>query len=240
MRTIATSYVAVVVLIAGLPMPAAARAGDPLTPQNVVWDAPSKDSSGSMPIGNGDVGLNVWAEPNGDVVFLIAKTDSWSENARLLKLGRVRVRFSPNPLAAAGPFRQELRLRQGEIAIQLGEGPKAITATLWVDANRPVVHLDAESPSAFEMEAKLEVWRTALRRSRKTGGRQRVRLARRAQPDRGVGGHDCRRPQGPGGLVPSQRPVDLGGQLEAPGAGELPGQGRRSAPGKNVRRVPPG
>ncbi|MCX7428069.1 MAG: DUF5703 domain-containing protein [Planctomycetia bacterium] len=138
-------------------------AEDPLTRQNVVWDAPSKDSSGSMPIGNGDVGLNVWAEPNGDVVFLIAKTDAWSENARLLKLGRVRVRCSPNPLAAAGPFRQELRLRQGEIAMQLGEGPKAIAATLWVDANRPVVHLDAESPSAFEMEAKLEVWRTAPR-----------------------------------------------------------------------------
>ena len=161
-RTIG-SHVGSVFWSLGVVSPQTTRAEDPLTRQNVVWDAPSKNSSGSMPIGNGDIGLNVWAEPNGDVVFLIGKTDAWSENARLLKLGRVRVRFSPNPLADAGSFRQELRLRQGEIAFRLGEGPNAIAATLWVDANRPVVHLDAESPSPIEMRATLEVWRTARR-----------------------------------------------------------------------------
>jgi hypothetical protein len=29
---------------------------------NVVWDSPSRDASGSMPIGNGDLGANVWVE----------------------------------------------------------------------------------------------------------------------------------------------------------------------------------
>ena len=51
---------------------------DPLDPYNVIWSAPSEDSSGSMPIGNGDIGLNVWAEENGDMLFDISKKDTWS------------------------------------------------------------------------------------------------------------------------------------------------------------------
>ena len=71
---------------------------------NVVWDTPSKDHNGSMPIGNGEIGLNLWVEPGGEVVFYIARTDAWSGNGRLLKLGRVRVRLDP-PLVAQGHAR---------------------------------------------------------------------------------------------------------------------------------------
>ncbi len=27
---------------------------------NIVWDSPSENSFGSLPLGNGDIGLNVW------------------------------------------------------------------------------------------------------------------------------------------------------------------------------------
>ncbi len=81
---------------------------------NVVWDSPSNDSSGSMPIGNGDIGLNLWVEENGDLLFYISKTDLWSENCRLLKLGRVRLKLSPNPFDKGNRFCQTLKLRQGE------------------------------------------------------------------------------------------------------------------------------
>ena len=64
---------------------------------DVVWTTPSNDSTGSMPIGNGDIGANVWVAQNGDLVFYLSKTDAWSENARLLKLGKVRVALTPNP-----------------------------------------------------------------------------------------------------------------------------------------------
>ena len=64
---------------------------------NVVWNSPSKDSSGSMPLGNGDIGVNAWVEENGDLLLYVSKTDAWSENVRLLKLGRVRLRLTPNP-----------------------------------------------------------------------------------------------------------------------------------------------
>lgn len=30
---------------------------------HVVWNTPSRDSAGSTPTGNGDIGLNVWTEP---------------------------------------------------------------------------------------------------------------------------------------------------------------------------------
>jgi len=50
-----------------------------------------------MPIGNGDIGLNLWVEAGGALVFYISKTDAWNENGSLLKLGRVRVQLSPNP-----------------------------------------------------------------------------------------------------------------------------------------------
>ncbi len=31
----------------------------------------------SMPLGNGDIGLNVWVDPGGDLLFYISKTDAW-------------------------------------------------------------------------------------------------------------------------------------------------------------------
>ena len=74
--------------------------------QNVVWNTPSKDSSGSMPLGNGQYGLNVWVEKGGDLLFYVSSTDAWSENARLLKLGRVRIGLTPNPFADPASFSQ--------------------------------------------------------------------------------------------------------------------------------------
>ena len=45
---------------------------------NVIWDSPSEDYNGSMPIGNGDLAANVWVEPSGDLIFLVSKSDAWS------------------------------------------------------------------------------------------------------------------------------------------------------------------
>ena len=44
---------------------------------DVQWNSPGPTSAQSMPLGNGDIGLNVWAEKNGDLVFYISKTDAW-------------------------------------------------------------------------------------------------------------------------------------------------------------------
>lgn len=131
-----------------------------MDPYDVVWDTPSRDSSGSMPLGNGDIGLNVWVEENGDLLFYISKTDAWNENGRLLKLGRVRVSFSPNPLAGPGRrFEHRLRLQTGSIDITLGD----LAVRVWVDANRPVIRVEAAGPEEFDVRVGLEIWRTRPR-----------------------------------------------------------------------------
>lgn len=63
------------------------------SPYEVVWDSPSEDADGTMPLGNGEVALNAWIEPSGDLRFYIARTDSWDDNGRLVKVGSVRVRL---------------------------------------------------------------------------------------------------------------------------------------------------
>lgn len=65
--------------------------------QNITWNAPANNAKGSMPLGNGDIGLNLWTEETGDLCFYISKTDSWDESGRLLKVGKVRLHLAPNP-----------------------------------------------------------------------------------------------------------------------------------------------
>lgn len=122
--------------------------GSPLDRYNVVWDTPGSDHHDSMPIGNGDIGLNVWTEPGGDLVILIAKSDAWSGNARLLKLGRVRLSFSPHDPMSDDSFTQTLRLRQGEIEISHAAGENNQRIRVWVDAHRPAIHIQSESTTA--------------------------------------------------------------------------------------------
>jgi hypothetical protein len=114
---------------------------------NVVWDAPSADCHGSMPLGNGDIGVNAWALADGTLHLLISKTDAWDDSARLVKVGEVVVRF--DPAVFAGPFKQELDLKTGSILIQ-------DKIRVWVDANHPVIHVTTDCPAT----AHLELWRT--------------------------------------------------------------------------------
>jgi len=125
---------------------------------DVTWNSPSADANGSMPLGNGDVALNAWIEPSGELVFYISKTDAWGDNARLLKVGRVRVAFDP-PLPT-DTFRQTLRLGQATLEAVCGEGDGATTVRLWVDANHPVIHATADGNTPFAATASIELWRT--------------------------------------------------------------------------------
>jgi alpha-L-fucosidase 2 len=92
----------------------------PVDQYHVVWDSPSLKHHGSMPLGNGDIALNAWMTSDGDLQFYIGKTDAWDDNARLLKVGKVRVHFDPNPIEAGVPHRQELKLNEGCVEIAIG------------------------------------------------------------------------------------------------------------------------
>jgi len=132
-----------------------------LNASNISWNIPGPTSSQSMPIGNGDIGLNVWVEPSGDLAFFIGKTDSWASTTHdLMKIGGVHVAMSPNPLTASGaPFVQLLKLHEGEIEIKEGVGKNAIELRVWVDANHPVIRVEATSGQPISFKVTLDDWR---------------------------------------------------------------------------------
>ncbi len=152
----------------------------------VVWDAPGKDYRDSMPLGNGDLGINLWTEQNGDLVFLIGKTDAWSENGELLKLGRVRVKLSPSPFTPSPEFRQILHPLNGEIEIT---GKNTTILRAWVDPASPVIHLEMKGGNPVTAEASVELWRTEARRTNSAKGNEETERGLRelnGNPDGGV------------------------------------------------------
>ena len=163
MRTPRIGYF-VVILSVVLASSCARRRYDPITSldrYDVIWNSPSSDAWGTMPIGNGDIGLNVWVEESGDLLFYIGKTDLWGDNCRLLKLGRVRFKVDPNPYPASRVFQQTLRLRDAAVKVSYGEGEERVRAQVWVDAHHPVIHVLFEKGQPFDLTATIELWRTS-------------------------------------------------------------------------------
>lgn len=124
---------------------------------DVTWTALGQNENDSMPIGNGDLAANVWTEQNGDLVLLVAKSDAWTGMGKLVKLGRVRIQLTPNPWVGAKHFAQVLRLEDGEIEIRNGKD----VVRVWIDADHPVLHVEAALQQPAALQAKLELWRTA-------------------------------------------------------------------------------
>lgn len=121
---------------------------------NPVWNTQSTNSSESMPLGGGDIGLNVWVE-KGDLYFYFSRSGTFDEHNTLLKLGRVKVSLTPNPFTDNEGFKQELVLKDGYISITQNN----TKIKLWVDVFKPVIHLDLESKTPLKMTASYETWR---------------------------------------------------------------------------------
>ena len=132
----------------------------PIDAHNVVWTTPGKTSADSMPLGNGELGINLWVEENGDLLFYLGRNDSLSEVSQLCKVGQLRVSLSPNPFTAGAPFRHELKLREGVAEITAGPAGKEVKLMVFVDSASPVVHLLGESAQPLTVTAKVESWRT--------------------------------------------------------------------------------
>jgi hypothetical protein len=126
-----------------------------LAASSPAWDSPGLDAAGSMPIGNGQVGANVWVEASGDLVLLLSHTDSFSECERLLKLGQVRIACQP-PLETGSGFSQRLDLEKGTLEIRTS----TCTVRVLVDAGSPTLHVRIDSTTPRQATAALEVWRT--------------------------------------------------------------------------------
>ncbi|MCP4453857.1 MAG: hypothetical protein GY809_20540, partial [Planctomycetes bacterium] len=122
---------------------------------NVIWDTPSLDPSGAMPIGNGDMGAMVYAIEDGDLYLLMSKNDAITYMGDNFKTGRVKLSFSPNPFKKGHHFKQTLDIERGCINIEADE----IIIRVWADMFRNVCHVDIESPDRVEITAVPEFWR---------------------------------------------------------------------------------
>ncbi len=127
-----------------------------LTDYDIVWTSPGINSQGSMPLGNGDIGINAWVEENGDLVFYVSKTGAWNEYGHLLKLGKIRISMYPRQYNNKS-FSQKLELDKGRILINYAN----TRIKLWVDANHPTIQVDIDSKTAVETQVFFETWRKA-------------------------------------------------------------------------------
>ena len=121
---------------------------------NQIWTTQSKNASESMPLGGGDIGLNVWVE-NGQLYIYVSRSGTFDEHNTLLKLGRIKVELTPNPFQNEVGFKQELVLKDGFILISQND----TEIKLWVDVFNPVIHLDLKSKAPIYMNASYESWR---------------------------------------------------------------------------------
>jgi hypothetical protein len=103
-----------------------------------------------MPLGNGDIGLNVWYEKNGDLLFYISKVDAYDAGHKLPKLGRIRI--TAEPALSIDRFKQTLSLKDASITIESGDA----AFKLWVDANNPVIRVEGSSKTPRTITVNLE------------------------------------------------------------------------------------
>ncbi|MCC5975101.1 MAG: hypothetical protein JJT81_13750 [Rubellimicrobium sp.] len=114
-----------------------------------------------MPLGNGALGINLWVEGGGDLLFYLGRNDAYSEVSQLCKVGRVRISLSPNPFATGTRFRQELNLRTGICTITAGADDRRVVLRVFVDAATPVIHVTGECALPTAISVRVESWRTA-------------------------------------------------------------------------------
>lgn len=130
---------------------------------NVIWDSQSENAAGSMPVGGGDIGMNVWVEDN-KLLFYMQRSGIHDEYNGFPKLGRVRIWTTPNIFDGAYAFLQKLNLSESCIEIS-AEHPENgnINLKIWVEVRRPKVHVECTSGKPVTWFAQYESWRTEPR-----------------------------------------------------------------------------
>ena len=135
---------------------------------NVVWHGSGACGLDSMPVGGGNIGLNVWTQ-DGDVLFYIGSPDSLTEGRltdslygekphgeMLTKLARVRVRLTPHEEDA--PVTQELELETNTVRVDFARaGGGRVSLRLRADVHQPVVHVDGTATCPVGVKFVLEL-----------------------------------------------------------------------------------
>ncbi|MCR5699458.1 MAG: DUF5703 domain-containing protein, partial [Treponemataceae bacterium] len=115
------------------------------------WTTPSHNSTESMPVGGGNIGMNVWVDSLTNQVLCYVSQSGWfDENNTLLKAGLLRITWD-GPQTFYAPefnpfFEQRLCLSEGHQLIRFAESELQI----WVDVWKPIIHIEADAPIQVE------------------------------------------------------------------------------------------
>ncbi len=112
-----------------------------------------KTAMQSLPIGNGDIGANVWLSEDGRVHFLLSKTDAWSELYRLLKTAHVVLTVDPCPFADGADF--ALSMEEGLLTISAGE----TVLRVYADAHAPCVRIRLSTETPADVDLRFDNYR---------------------------------------------------------------------------------
>ncbi len=107
-----------------------------------------KNAMQSIPIGNGDLGANIWADSDG-LWLLLSKTDAWSELNRLLKTGLLKLSLNPSPFN--NETKWHLSYEEGILYIKSDDNE----ISLYADANFPCYYINykGKTPRDVKLEA---------------------------------------------------------------------------------------
>lgn len=134
-----------------------------LATYDVTWNTHGTGEADNMPLGNGRAGANVWVSPDGDLELYLSHNDAVSELHRLLKLGKLKIAFSPSPFGKDKPIRQKLVLRGGRIEISAGIPGESVALQLWMDSESDVLHVTGTSEIPRGVTVSLVNWRGTQR-----------------------------------------------------------------------------
>lgn len=130
-----------------------ARSND-IQKYNVIWDKPSTDASGQMPIGNGDITTGVYVIEGGELYLLLGKNDALTYQGDIFKTGLVKISLSPNPFIKGASFRQVMDMKTGSVKINAGN----VEIKIWADANRPVYHVEINTSDEISVQVQPQFW----------------------------------------------------------------------------------
>ena len=176
MATYSTHCAALSLLIfslAAAAAPASAASGGPApralgNAYSVTWTTPTVESDaaafrGSMPLGNGDVTAQPWADAAaGGVSLYIAKGNAQHSDALPYKVALLTVALEPNPFLAGPFFNQTLGLAGATVVVHAGGASLASAAanfSVWVDANTNTVFVEVAAAAPVSLSA----WLTPVR-----------------------------------------------------------------------------
>lgn len=121
----------------------------------VSWKEPGGGSQDSMPLGNGDLGINLWTEQNGDILFYIGTTDAFDEYCRLLKLGKIRISMEPNLLLQGNGFEQILDMYDGILSVK----NDVLLMNVWIASKSNQIVVEVKSDVEVKLSVQMELWR---------------------------------------------------------------------------------